>query len=354
MQKESLDFLKEIIGVPSPSGFEHGIQSVVRRRMEPYCDEIRADVHGNLIGVLNAAAPVRVMLSGHCDEIGLMVMHIDDKGFIYFSSVGGIDPAVLVGQRVTIHAKAGPVFGVIGKKPIHLMEPEDRAKQPKMHELWIDVGAKDKKDAGKLVAIGDYATIDVGFREMPHDLAAGRGFDDRAGAFVVVETLRRLKGRKLNVAVYGVSTVQEELGLRGARTSAYGIDPHIGIAIDVGFATDFPGADPKLVGECALGKGVALHRGPNINPVLGEMLEGVAKRKKIPHQVTAEPRATGTDANAMQINRSGVATALLSIPNRYMHTPVEMISLADVDNASLLLAEFIAGLKEPLSFIPRA
>ena len=352
MQKESLDLLREMIGIASPSGYEWNIQEVLRRRMKHYCDEVRLDVNANAIGVINPDAPYRVMLSGHCDEIGFMIMHIDDKGFLYFSSVGGVDPAVVSGQRVIIHAAKGPVFGVIGRKPIHLLESEERGKPVKLHELWIDIGAKKRKDAEKAVAIGDYATFEVGLVEMKNDLVAGRGFDDRAGAFVVLETLRRLKGRKLKVGVYGVTSVQEELGLRGARTSAYSIDPHVGIAVDVGFASDFPGCDPKRTGECVLGKGPTLHRGPNINPVLGRMLEDIAAKRKIPIQVTAEPRATGTDANAIQVNRGGVAAALISVPNRYMHTPVEVISLEDVDNASRLLVEFLLELKPGTRFIP--
>lgn len=353
MQKESLRFLRDLISIPSPSGFEAGVQAVVRRRMQTYCDETRLDVHGNAIGIINPQAPIRIMLAGHCDEIGLMIMHIDDKGFLYFSTVGGVDPQVLISQRVKVHSRKGSVFGVIGRKPVHLMDSEEARKPLKFHELWIDIGAKDKKDARKYVSVGDYATIEGGLVEMKNDLVAGRGFDDRVGSFVVVETLRRLKGRKLKVAVFGVSTVQEEIGLRGARTSAFGIDPHIGIAIDVGLATDYPGGEPKITGECVMGKGVLLHRGPNINPVLEAMIENTAKKTRIPYQVTPEPRATGTDANAIQINKSGVAVALLSIPNRYMHTSVELVSLKDLDNASKLLAEFIAGLGGRLDFVPK-
>jgi len=352
MQKESLDLLRELIGIPSPSGYEWNIQDTLRRRMKNYCDDVRMDVHGNVIGVINPAAPLRVMLAGHCDEIGFMIMHVDDKGFLYFSSVGGVDSAVASGQRVRIHSAKGPVFGVIGRKPIHLLEQEERGKALKLHELWIDIGAKKRKDAEKYVAIGDYVTVDVGLAEMKNNLVAGRGFDDRAGAFVVVETLRRLKGRAPKVAVYGVTSVQEELGMRGARTSAYGIEPHVGIAVDVYFATDFPGADPKRTGECTLGKGAILHRGPNINPVLGRMLEETARKKKIPVQIIPEPHATGTDANVMQVSRAGVATALVSVPNRYMHTPVEVISLDDLENASKLLAQFLVELKPDARFIP--
>lgn len=352
MKDESIEFLRELVDIASPSGYEAGIGGLIRDRMGKFCDNVATDVHGNVIGSVNSGAPLRVMLAGHCDEIGFMVTYIDDKGFCYFSSVGGMDPGIATGQRVIIHADGGPVFGVIGRKPIHLMEREDMEKQPKLHDLWIDIGARNKKDAAKVVSVGDYATFDVGFKRLKNGLVAARGFDDRAGAFVVIETLRKLAGRKLDAAVFGVATVQEELGLRGARTSAYGVNPHIGIAVDVGFATDFPGCEPKKVGECLLGKGPTLHRGPNINPRLGRMMEELARKKKIPFQVTAEPRATGTDANAMQVNRAGVATALVSIPNRYMHTPVEVVSLDDLENASTLVAEFVAGLKKNVNLVP--
>jgi endoglucanase len=351
MHDSSLQFLRELIGVASPSGFEWNIQKILRRRLRQHCDEVRTDVHGNVIGVLNADAPLRVMLSGHCDEIGLMVTHIDDKGFLYFAAVGGVDPAVLCGQRVRIHTAEGPVLGVLGRKPIHLMEPDERGKVLKLQELWMDIGAKNGKEAKKVVAVGDYATLDAGFEELRNGLVVGRGFDDRVGAFVVAETLRRLVGKKLRVAVYGVCSVQEEIGLRGARTSAFGIDPHAGIAVDVGFASDAPGTDPKRTGECKLGKGPALHRGPNINPALERLLEDTAKKAKIAVQITAEPAATGTDANAIQVNRSGVAAALLSIPNRYMHTPSEVVSLDDLDDASKLLAETLLRMTPETRFI---
>ena len=352
MQKDSVEFLKQLIGTASPSGFEWGIQGHLKKRMAAACDKVRADVHGNVIGIINPEASVRVMISGHCDEIGMMVVHFEERGFISFGAVGGIDPSVLDGQRVKIHSAKGGVFGVIGRKPIHMMEPDERGKALKLHDLWIDIGAKNRKEAERHVSVGDYVTIDVGLEPMLNQLVAGRGFDDRAGAFVVVETLRRLQGRKLKVGVYGVTSVQEEIGLRGARTSAYGIDPHVGIAVDVGFASDYPGGDPKRTGECKLGKGPVLHRGPNINPVLARLMESSAKKHRIPFQITAEPGATGTDANAMQVNRSGVAAALVSIPNRYMHTAVEVISLEDLDNCSKLLAEFIAGMDPAQKYIP--
>jgi putative aminopeptidase FrvX len=353
MQKASLEFFEQLIETPSPSGFEAHVQDLIAKRMRKYADKVTIDVHGNAVGVLNAKASCRVMIAGHCDEIGFIITHIDSKGFIYIAAVGGVDPGVALGQRVNIHSDKGRVYGVIGRGAIHLLTPEQRVKLPKMSDLWIDIGAKNRKDAEKVVRVGDYATLDVGFGHMRNNLVVGRGFDDRAGAFVVTETLRRLKSRKLDVAVYGVSTVQEEIGLRGAKTSSYDIDPHVGIAVDVGFATDCPGSDPKRVGECFLGKGPALHRGPNINRRLATFMESVAKKKKIAIQITAEPRATGTDANAMQVNRAGSATALVSIPNRYMHSPVEMISLNDLDNTSKLLAECIAAMKSNMKYEPR-
>jgi len=356
MDKKAFDFLKKLTDTPSPSGFEEPVQKLIREELENIADEVRTDVHGNVISVINPGAELRVMLAGHADEIGFMVQHVTDtppKGYVYFSAIGGIDSAIVAGQRVVIHSAKGPVNGVVGRKPIHLMEKDERGKPEKLHNLWIDIGAKDEKDALKSVAIGDPITFDVGLRELKNNLLAARGFDDRIGAFVVVETMRRLKGKKLDVAVYGVSTVQEEIGLRGARTSAFGIDPHVGIAVDVGFASDYPSADRKRIGDVKVGKGPILNRGANINPVVGQMLTDIAKAKRVPYQMTGAPRATGTDANVMQISRAGAATALVSVPNRYMHTPVEIVSKTDVDNCSKLLAAFCRALKTGTDFTPR-
>jgi putative aminopeptidase FrvX len=352
MKKESTAFLEELLSVASPSGFEQPGQAVVRKYLEKKADEVTTDVHGNVIAVLNPKAPMRVMLAGHVDEIGLMVTHVSDKGFIHFAAIGGVDVGLVPGSRVHVHAKKGDILGVIGKKPIHHMSAEDRKKVPEMKDLWIDIGAKDKKDAARHVRIGDPVTSTYGYEKLLNNIVVARGFDDRIGAFVVAETLRCLAGKKIPVALYAVSTVQEEIGLRGARTSAFGVDPHAGIAVDVGFATDFPDADQKTYGEIHLGKGPIVAIGANINPVLGNLILNTADKKKIPHQLAAEPRATGTDANAIQINRAGAAAALVSIPNRYMHTPVEVISLGDVENAIKLLAETILAMKPTMDFTP--
>lgn len=353
MNKESRTFLQDLIDAPSPSGFETQAQACVRRRMQAFSSDIETDIHGNVIGRLNRGAPLRVMLAGHCDEIGFLVQHISKEGFLYIQPIGGIDLALMPGRRLHVHTEKKRVLGVIGKKPIHLMTPEDRKKVPKAHELWVDIGARNRKDAFRCVQVGDIVTVAGGIEWMANNLAVSRAFDDKIGAFVITEAfsrLSRVKGLKVEVAA--VSTVQEEIGLRGGRTSAFGIDPHVGVAVDVGFASDHPGAEKKIVGDVKLGKGPILHRGATINPVLGRLLLETAKRKKIPYQMTAESRASGTDANVIQITRAGVAAGLVGIPNRYMHTPVEMISLQDAENAIRLLVEFVKSLKPGMDFTP--
>jgi putative aminopeptidase FrvX len=352
MRKQSLDFLKSLLATPSPSGFESPIQKVVAEYVKPFVDKSYKDVHGNHYAVRNPDAKLRIMLAGHVDEIGLMVNYIDPNGFLGFVPVGGVDASVLDGQRVQVHTRKGSLSGVIGRKAIHLMDEEERGKAMKMHEMWIDIGAKDEAEARKLVEIGDPATIDVGFIELRNGNVVARALDDRIGAFVVIEAMRLLHKKKINVAVFCVTTVQEEIGLRGATTSAYGCEPHAGIAVDVSHATDHPLVDIKRYGYNTLGGGPILSKGANINPVVGEGLIRTAKKSKIPHQRLAAPRGTGTDANAMQLSRGGVATALIGVPNRYMHSPVEMVNLEDVENCSKLIAAWIGGLKGNESFIP--
>ncbi len=343
MKKDSENFLKQLLEAPSPSGYEQPAAKIFRKRVKKSADKLITDVHGNSIAVLNPNAKFKFMIAGHIDEIGLIVTYIDDKGYIYTAQIGGMDPSLLVGQRVKIMTEKGEVFGVIGRKAIHQMEPEERKKNVEMKNIWVDIGADSKKEAEKKVAIGDPIVVDVLYRRLNGDKIVSRATDDKVGAFIVAEVIRALSKKKLNISVAGVATVQEEVGLRGAMTSVYTVNPDAGIAIDVGFASDHPETDPKKTGTVELGKGPVLHRGPNINPVLEKALFKTAKRIKIPYQVTAEPRGTGTDANAMQLSRGGVATALLSIPNRYMHTPVEVISLKDLQTSIKLLTEYIAS-----------
>ncbi len=342
MNKNSEAFLKQFLEEPSPSGFEWNAAKLFRDRVKGYADEVYNDVHGNSIAVLNPKAPFKFMLAGHIDEIGLMISYIDDKGYIYTQQIGGMDPNLLVGQRVKIMTEDGFVTGVIGRKAIHNMDAEERGKPLKMTNIWVDIGAKDKKDAEKRVRIGDPMVVDVPCIKLSDDLIASRATDDKVGAFIVAEVIRALAKRKLNISVIGVATVQEEVGLRGAITSTYNVNPDAGIALDVNFASDHPDTDPKTLGDIKLGAGPNLHRGPNINPVMEKALEKTAKQLKMDYQITGDPRATGTDANAMQLVRGGAAVGLISIPNRYMHTPVEVVSLSDIDNIIKLLVEFLA------------
>ena len=352
MEAAALEFLKRILETPSPSGYERPVQEIVRQYVASFADHVSTDIHGNVIAVKNPAAPLRVMLAGHCDQIGLIVQHIDDQGFLYVQPIGGWDPIVLVGQRMAVWTETGPLPGVIARKPIHLLTDEERKQVPKMQDLWVDVGATSKEEAARLVRIGDPVTLELGFRSLLNQRGISPAMDDKCGLWVVIEALRRADKAKLQCAVFAVSTVQEEVGLRGSRTSAYGIDPQVGIAVDVTHATDCPTIEKKSEGDVALGKGPVVYRGPNMNPHVVARLLAAADQHKIPYQLGASGRATPTDANSIQINRAGVAAALVSIPNRYMHSPVEMISLDDIDRAADLLASFVESLPADADFVP--
>jgi len=352
MKKEAINFLKKMIEAPSPSGFEQPAQRVWREWIEKYADSVRTDLHGNSIAVLNEGGDPRVMLAGHCDELGFMVNYITDDGYIYFKTIGGFDVNIIPGRRVHIHTKKGPVLGVIGKKAIHVMTDDERKKVPKVEDLWIDIGAKDRKEAESLVSVGDPITYTVGYEKLRGDLAISRGFDDKLGSFVVGYTLALLSGKPIRAALFSVSTVQEEIGIRGAHTSAYGINPKVGIAVDVTHATDSPDMDRKRLGEVKIGAGPTISRGANINPVVERMLIETAEEEGIPYQIEACPRGTGTDANAIQLTRAGVATGLVSIPLRYMHTSVELASMKDVENTAKLLAAFVMKIDSSTDFTP--
>ena len=352
MDSDALAFFQRLLKTPSPSGYESQLQQLVRDHAAEFADDVRTDVHGNVIAVKNAGAPLRVMMAGHCDQIGLVVQYIDSEGFLYVLSLGGWDPQVLIGQRMVVLTADGPVFAVIARKPIHLLTDEEKKQVPKLKDLWLDIGAADKEEAEKLVRVGDPVTVELLYREMRNNRVVAPAMDDKCGLWVVMEALRRVDAKKLDCALYAVSTVQEEVGLRGAKTSAFGIDPHVGVAVDVTHATDCPTIEKKQQGEVSLGEGPVIYRGPNMNPQVVKKLIATADENEIPYQLAADGRPTGTDANVIQVTRSGVATALVSIPNRYMHSPVEMISLDDIDRAADLLARFAEGLSSDESFTP--
>ena len=356
MDEGSHGFLRELLETPSPSGYERPIQEVVRRWATPLADEVRTDRHGNVIAALfpheKTPAPLKVLLAGHCDQIGLMVQHIDSDGFLFVQPIGGWDLPILLGQNLTVWPEAGPLPGVLYRNAPHLLTTEERNKLPQFTTCGSTSVRAHKEEADGLVRPGDPVTVALGYRDLRNGLASSPAMDDKVGLWTVMEALRLLKDRERQVAVYSVSTVQEEIGLRGATTSTYGVNPQVGIAVDVCHATDTPGNDKKQLGEIKLGAGPVLFRGPNINPHVFKELEAAAKRANIPYQVRGVPKATGTDANAIQISREGVATGLVGIPNRYMHSPVEVVHLDDLDNAAKLLAEFCASVAATTDFTP--
>lgn len=356
MRKESLAFLKQLVDAPSPSGYEQPAQRVFRHYVAPYCHELTTDIMGNVYGRIRGTGEhlPKVMVVAHADEIGLQIKYVDDKGFIYFAAIGGVDAHLTPGKRVNIHTQNGPLVGVIGKRPIHLMDTKDRDTVVKLESQYIDIGAKDKKEALKLVRVGDAITFDSTFTQLVGDRVSSRGFDDKSGCFVVGEVLRLVatSKKKLAVDLYGVCSVQEEIGLRGGTTSSYTVNPDVGICLDVDFATDQPDVEKKHNGEVGLGKGPILARGANINSNLFDLLCTTAEKEKIPLQHTGAPRGTGTDANVMQISRNGVATALVKLPLRYMHTPVETVSLGDLENAAKLIVAVLSKITSREQFIP--
>jgi endoglucanase len=352
MHEASFEFLKNLLQTPSPSGYEQRVQEVVRTWARPLAHDVRTDLHGNVIAALNPNGQPRIMLAGHCDQLALMVEHIDENGFLFVQPMGGWDMQILLGQKLTIWTKSGPIPAVVSRKAPHLLTNEERKKVPEFTDIWVDLGARDKGEAEALVSHGDTITVELGVRHLRNDLFTSPALDDKVGVWTVMETLRLLHDRPLHAAIFCVSTVQEEIGLRGAATSAFGIHPTVGIAVDVTHATDTPGTEKKQVGDTRLNGGPVVFRGPNINPHVHERLCAAARAQQINVQIRGVPRATGTDANAIQLAREGVAAGLVGIPNRYMHSPVEVVSLKDLDNAARILAEFCEHVSADTNWVP--
>jgi putative aminopeptidase FrvX len=354
MRERSLEFLKALVTAPSPSGFEHDVAKLYRDYAGQYADRVTTDVHGNVTAILNPDAPMRIMLAGHMDEIGFIIHHISDEGLLYFSAIGGHDSVVPVGQMVWVHGKE-LIPGAIGRKAIHLLSPDDLQAKPSIKDLWIDIGASSRAEAEAVVRLGDVATFQYSFQHLLGDRAVARAFDNKAGLFVVAEAIRLLReegGLPSSVGIYGLGTVQEEIGSRGAQTSASGIGPQTGLAVDMEHAIDYPGVSAAQHGQLDLGKGPSILRGANTNPVVFDLLRQAAQAENIPYQLRIAPGSTPTDANAMQINGPGMATGLVGIPLRYMHTPCEVLSLKDVENCARLMAAYCRRVTTETNFIP--
>jgi endoglucanase len=352
MNESSLNFLQTLLNTPSPVGHEARGQRVWLDYAKQFADETFSDAYGNCVAVLNKGGGPRIMLAGHADEIAMAVNYIDDNGFIYVKRMGGVDAAITKAQRITIHAKNGPVKGVVGNVAPHLMKVEGDPKPPKIHEIFIDIGASSRKDAEKLVRIGDPITLVDEFDILRGDLAVSRAFDNRIGTFAVAETLRLLKESKakLNFEVCAVSNVQEEVGLLGARQIAYSLHPEIALVVDVTHATDYPTVNKSQHGDIKVGKGPTLTHGGCNHPEIVKRLEAIAATKKIPLQHEATSATSGTDTDAIFWTRGGIASALISLPNRYMHSPVEVVSLKDLEKIPQLMVGFVQSLKKGEKF----
>jgi endoglucanase len=355
MRAESLDFLKAIVNVPSPSGYEERAAEIYRDYTGQFADKVWTDVHGNAYAALNPDAEMKIMLAGHMDEIGFIIHYISDEGLLYFKGIGGHDSVIPVGQRVWVHGKER-VPGIIGRKAIHLLEEDEKKKKPELKDLWIDIGASSRAEVEELVELGDVATFQSEFQALLGDRATARGFDNKMGSMIVAEALRLLKedgGLDPEVGVYAVATVQEEIGLRGARTSAFSIDPQSGLAVDVNHAIDYPGVAKTRHGALDVGKGPSVMRGANANPVVFRMIREACDAEEIPYQVDVDPAGTGTDGNAMQISRGGMAVGIVGVALRYMHTPCELLSLTDVENCARMMAAYCRRVRPDTDFTPR-
>ena len=354
MEDSARHFFRSAVETPSPSGFEEPIQALITDYIKPHARQLRTDIHGNLIASCGDDSGPRLMYAGHCDQIGMLISYIDDSGFLYAQTIGGWDPQQLIGQSMTVWTRSGPLPAVISRKPIHLLSPEERKRVVDLSDLWLDIGAKSKAEASQRVQIGDPITLQLQLHDLMGNRVSGPGMDNKSGMWTVMEALRRVASDKepLRCHLHSVATVQEEIGLRGARTAAGSVHPDVAIAVDVTHASDCPTVDKQKQGEISIGGGPVIFHGPNINRKVASRLVELCDKNEIPYQKAAIGRATPNDANALQIHGSGVATGLVAIPNRYMHSAVEVISLDDIDHVAELLACFARSLSADDDFTP--
>jgi putative aminopeptidase FrvX len=347
MLDDSYDFLKKLLETPSPSGFETQGQNVWAAYARQFADKIESDSYGNVYAELNPTGLPKIVLAGHSDELGLMISYISEEGFLYFKGIGGVDRAMLRGRRVIVHGFAGPVPGVTGHLAIHLQEPDDRKKVPEFHEVFIDIGVRSRAEAEKVVRVGDAVTKDANVFKLTGGRIAARACDNRIGTWSAAEALRHLAAERhrLSASVVAVSTIQEENGLYGAKMAGYRVRPDAALVVDVAHATDIPICSKTKHGDVKLGGGPVVGIGSANHPVLVERLRAIASAKGIPLQYEANPRFSGTDADAIFVQRGGIPTVSIGLPNRYMHSPVEVIDLVDLEALARLLAEFCLDLK---------
>jgi len=348
MRDQSLSFLETLINTPSPTGHETRGQRVWLNYVKRFADATETDAYGNAVAWLNKGGSPRLMLAAHADEIAMSVNFINSDGFIYVRRMGGIDPAITKAQRVVIQTRNGPVKGVVGNVAPHLMKLEGEQKPPKIHELFIDIGTSSKKEAQKLVRIGDPITLADQFELLRGELAVARAFDNRVGTFAVAEALRLLSGnrKKLKAEICAVSNIMEEVGCLGARQIAYSLHPDVALVVDVTHATDYPTVNQPQHGEIKIRRGPTLtHGGPNHAEVVAR-IEKIAAQERIKLQHEATSSTSGTDTDVIFWTRGGIPSALISLPNRYMHSPVEVVSLKDLEQIPKLMTAFALSLRK--------
>jgi putative aminopeptidase FrvX len=355
MRPESLAFLKRLLDTPGPSAFEAAPARVWREEARTIADAVDVDITGNSWASLDGGAP-RIMLAGHMDEIGVMVSHVDDDGFLSFEPIGGWDSQVFVGQRIVLMGRGGAVDGVVGKKAIHIMDKEEREKISRIEDLWIDIGAASKAEALTRIRIGDPGVLASRVLEFPNGRLVSRSIDNRIGSFIVLEALRLLAaGERPTGSITAVATTREEISASGggARPLTAHLEPAVAIVVDVTHATDYPGIEKRRHGDYRLGGGPVLSRGASVNSALFDLLAATAEQEGISYGIEAAGRDTHTDAEAIFNAHRGVATALVSVPNRYMHSPSEMVALSDLEQTAALLAAVCRRITGTTDFVPR-
>lgn len=346
LPEKSLEFFRDLLATPSPSGWEGQVQQKWLDYVRPFADEVHSDSYGNCHAVFNPGGSPKIMVVGHADELGFQVNYISKEGFIYFVAIGGLDPSLARGQRVLVHGRNRVVEGVIGALAFHLRDKEKGNKAPEIHELFIDVGATCAEEVLQDVAVGDPITYKVGYDVLRPDVWTARGCDNAIGIFCSAEVLRLChEAKNLDACVIAASSVQEENGAFGAAMLGYNVKPDASLVVDVGHATDIPFCDPKRVGDVKLGGGPIISRGSVNHPAMVNRLRAVAERQEIPVQWATDPRWSSTDADSIFIQRGGIPSAVVSLPNRYMHSPVEIIHLKDLARLNHLLCAFLVDIK---------
>lgn len=354
MKDNNRTFLRALLTTPGPSGYEQAPAKVWREEAANFADDVERDNLGNSYARVKGMAETdySVVIEGHVDEIGFIITYIDEEGFIWFDRIGGWDEQVIVGQRIRIAGDNGDMIGVIGKKAAHLLEPADREKPSRIKDLWIDIGVNNREEAMQKVAVGDAAVIDGDPIELTDDLWVSRSMDNRTGAYVALRAAQLLAEDRPQVNVVAVAATQEEIGLVGATTLSWHIRPEVAIAIDVTHATDYPGANKKGDNDIKLGGGPVLGRGSSVNPRVFKGLRDAGRKLDISTPVQASGLRTGTDADNIIRSGANIAVGLISVPNRYMHSPSEMVSLSDLESAAMVIAGFVRTITPESDFRP--